>query len=415
MLVGPSAEAEVLTDRVPLMIPMIRSSPGGKGWELVYPRSLEGHVTAGGRTRSLLECGVDATARADGDLAVFPLPDGAIGGIELGPLLVRFREVPEADAAAPVVEPRTADETGPTAFGIAVVAIFLVGISMWSPRPAPPREAVEIAVATPTPIATVSPVASATSRRVAVATPSPASTAAVFVPTPTPTPTALAVAATATPRAATPAPTRDPLALAVGTPKVRPSATPASTPKPSGFLEEAPSLDDEQERFEARLSTLTLDDGTAVAPGGTVRDGGIGVVGRVDVGPAGTGDVKVASAGKVETPVEARMTGDAPRVRGTIDPERVQAVMQEAAGSFRQCYEAALRRTARLSGRVMLSWRIVEDGAVEEVGIAASTLRDEEIERCLTTRVRTLRFPRPDGGTVNVEYPLVFHPAVDPT
>jgi hypothetical protein len=44
-----------------------------------------------------------------------------------------------------------------------------------------------------------------------------------------------------------------------------------------------------------------------------------------------------------------------------------------------------------------------------------STLGDEEIERCLTTRVRALRFPRPDRGTVGVEYPLVFHPAVDPT
>ena len=31
------------------------------------------------------------------------------------------------------------------------------------------------------------------------------------------------------------------------------------------------------------------------------------------------------------------------------------------------------------------------------------------------TRVRGLRFPRPDGGTVNVEYPMVFYPAVDPT
>ena len=56
----------------------------------------------------------------------------------------------------------------------------------------------------------------------------------------------------------------------------------------------------------------------------------------------------------------------------------------------------------------------MQDGAVEDVATGSSTLRDEEIERCLMTRVRALRFPRPDGGTVKVEYPMVFYPAADP-
>lgn len=538
MLVGPSPEAEVLTDRVERMIPMIRSSPGGKGWELVYPKTLDGHVTAKGQTRSLLECASDPSARSDGELAVFPLPDGAVGGIELGPLLIRFQEI--ADDAATVVVPRTTDETTSTAAGIAVVACLLVLVALlFSGRPDATSRGTELASVTASPSATgtagrfsgtrgagtaepdatpiasatdevpagtaipdatpgatstalvsVSPTPNATSALLATATPTAKSTAlasgmstptpkattaaATVSKTPTPKPTAVAsgsatptpksgsgtptpkptaLASSATPRSSpsqlpspSPKPTarpsttpvdRDPLALAVGTPKVGPKATPTRTPKPSGFLSDDPqALDDEQKRFEDRLGAVptmtpskagfSLDGGEAgvdgslgsggtAAGGGSVREGGKGVVGPVDVGPAGSGDVKVASAGKVETPVEAGMSTDAPRVTGTIDPVRVQAVVQEAAGAFRACYESALRRNARISGKVALTWRIVEDGAVEEVTTSGSTLRDTEMERCLITRVRSLRFPRPDGGTVTVEYPMVFYPAVDPT
>ena len=457
MLVGPSADAEVLTDRVPKMIPMIRSSPGGKGWELVYPRSLDGHVSAAGRTRSLRECAADPSSRSDGELAVFPLPAGAIGNIELGPLAVRFREIADSGTAT-VVAARAADETAQTAAGIAVVAAALVVIALLTPYPGTSTGAgVEIAAASPTPSATATelaagstPVAAASSTAVAIeATPAPVNTTAIT--NASATPTALVADATPAPTStklaaeATPSPTekpfatpieRDPLALAIGTPKVRPKATPARTPKPSGFLTDPGTLDDEQKRFEDRLeavptmtpsrNALTLEggeggvdgrlgSGATGGSGGTVRDGGNGVVGRVDVSAAGSGDVKVASAGKVETPIEARMSTDVPTVTGTIDPEGVQSVVQEASGAFRQCYEAALRRNTRIAGKIVLSWKIVQDGGVEDVATGSSTLRDEEIERCLMTRVRALRFPRPDGGTVKVEYPMVLYPAVDPT
>lgn len=497
VLVGPSPDAEVQTDRVSRMIPMIRASPGGKGWELVYPTSLPGHVTSAGRTRTLAECARDATARTDGDLAVFPLPDGAVGGIELGELRVRFREVPDADATT--VLPPPADEADPTAIGIASVTVAFVLIALLvSPRPAAVRDAGdEIAIATPAPTATRTstgaggtPRPVATTTALAVATPAPtarrqlplgievpwedelvegtpapaattvarasatptagtpiesptavalatptASSKPVTTPTPTPGPSVIAEATpTPTARPAATPQEHDPLALAVSSPRATPNpkASPVRTPPSSGFLDEVPLESDD--RFTERLDAVptmtpprnafTLEDddsaltgsivgGAYGTGGGTVRDGGKGLVGDVEVGPAGTGDMKVASAGKVETPVEAKLHSSVPLVSGTIDVDRVAAVVQEASGAFRACYEAALRRNTRISGKVVLSWRIVQDGAAEDIQAGSSTLQDAEVERCLVTRVRRLRFPRPDGGAVSVEYPMVFYAAVE--
>lgn len=431
VLVGPSPDAEVLTDRVPRMIPMIRSSPGGKGWELVFPAGLAGHVTAAGRTRALDECASDAAARTDGDLAVFPLPEGAVGGIELGALRVRFREVAEGDVV--VVEPSPADETEPTSIGIGVVALLLVLAAVLAvPRAARvvADDGIDLAAASP-----ASPTPTAIAAVTGEATPESSATAGADGATPAAaTPTAIAETGAPpapTPDAAATPREHDPLELAVGSPR-NAGARPTRTPPPSGFLAEAPELDDDA--FEERLvavptmtpppSGLALTGpegelGGSIGPSGAgtagraVRDGGKGVVGPVEVGPASTGNVKVASAGKVETPVEGHILSQAPRVSGTIDSDGVAAVVQEASAGFRQCYESALRRNTRLSGQVVLTWRIVADGAAEEIATGASTLRDEQIERCLMTRVRLLRFPRPDGGAVNVEFPMVFRAAAE--
>lgn len=595
--VGPSEDAEILTDRVPRMIPMIRSSPGGKGWELVFPEGLDGHVTAGGRSRTLRECAADPCARKDGDLAVFPLPEGAAGGIELGALFVRFREVLE-EQALPVWEPQPTDETLPTALGIAVVANLLVLLALlvaprvgppsttliatgpgsptpalgwpWGPRPArtPVSAATEGGTAPPharpagtsapdttpyaaetgslpeeteTPpagaITTVDPArapeaipasasaatspSGATPDAIAATTgAAPSATPTVIVQTtgvlaPSPMPVAAATgaapAATPLPVAArtggpatTPAPiaavtrprptlhtaggndsaqaTRTPDPGADGSATEPPAEAPLPTPRrtepavlggdpdpagsdagpdadwyasdeapdpdlargvepphapsdspprsaPStGFLDDAAPIDERPldrrlaETTAAVRAPIVVDLSTGGAPDsgpGTpgrdvakrMKDGGQASIGDVVVGPAGTGSVKIASAGKVETPVDERVRAQPPRLTGSIDPDAVLRVVQEAAGAFRHCYEQVLRRSPRLAGRVVMRWTIVEDGAVEEVSVGASTLRNDEIEGCMGTRVQRLRFPRPDGGPVKVEFPFLFQAA----
>jgi hypothetical protein len=239
----------------------------------------------------------------------------------------------------------------------------------------------------------------------------------------TPTPTAVAHAsAEPTDHAhvgATPAgtsashvgPTPTAVAHATPTPHSHVGATPTPTAVARASAEPTPLASHADGATADDLAMAPL--GADIASTGALRtrDGGKGDVGTVDVDPAGRGEMKVASAGKVEVPLEDRLLAGRPAVEGKLDPQQVLDVIQAHEDSFRHCYETELQRNARLSGKVVLSWSIAEDGAVEETGIESTSLHDATVEACLKARLRPLQFPPPDGGRVRVQFPFVFEAA----
>jgi TonB family protein len=98
-----------------------------------------------------------------------------------------------------------------------------------------------------------------------------------------------------------------------------------------------------------------------------------------------------------------------PTIEGQLDREIIQRVIREHRREVRACYEEALQRDADLEGRVVVAFLIAPSGRVAAANVAESTLRSDEVETCLTRRVRQWRFPEPrGGGSVNVNYPFVF-------
>ena len=98
------------------------------------------------------------------------------------------------------------------------------------------------------------------------------------------------------------------------------------------------------------------------------------------------------------------------RVQGSIDRDLVAKVINESVGQMRACYERALLRDPSLgAGKVLLEWTIDSAGDVSEVRTKLATLKSSETVSCLLDLLRTLKFPKPNGGVVIVSYPVLFN------
>lgn len=94
---------------------------------------------------------------------------------------------------------------------------------------------------------------------------------------------------------------------------------------------------------------------------------------------------------------------------GTIDREAVRRVIRSIHSQIKSCYERGLRTNSALAGKVMIQFRIVEQGRVTVSKASSSTLGNREVEECVAARIKEQRFPDPPPGTeALVEYPFVF-------
>ncbi|MFO0636784.1 MAG: AgmX/PglI C-terminal domain-containing protein [Nannocystaceae bacterium] len=72
------------------------------------------------------------------------------------------------------------------------------------------------------------------------------------------------------------------------------------------------------------------------------------------------------------------------------------------------CYNKQLARQPDLSGKVSLQWIIRLDGSVSGAKVKSSSLNNSDAESCMVRALQNWRFPKPEGGVVEVEYPFVF-------
>ena len=97
-------------------------------------------------------------------------------------------------------------------------------------------------------------------------------------------------------------------------------------------------------------------------------------------------------------------------VETRIDRVAIRETMDRYSAQMRFCYDRSLARRPTLAGSVVVHFTIGPTGTVLDAKTRDSTLGDEDLERCLETRVRNLRFPKPIGGQAVVAYPFVFRP-----
>jgi len=131
---------------------------------------------------------------------------------------------------------------------------------------------------------------------------------------------------------------------------------------------------------------------------------------RSEKAPAGEGATPDAPAST------AAAAEDEPP-RGVLSKEYIQEAVQETVPLIRECYDMALERNSKLSGRLVATFTIAAEeevgGIVERAGIEADDgLKDEGLLECIHETVYTIEFPPPEkGGVVEVNYPFVFNNA----
>lgn len=132
--------------------------------------------------------------------------------------------------------------------------------------------------------------------------------------------------------------------------------------------------------------------------------GGYGTKGKGG-GQAGYGKLSlVGSAGTSTIPL-----GREALVEGGLDRDLIADVINRHMGQFRFCYEQGLQGTPGLAGRVAVRFTIGGNGSVRTAGIDNSTMNSSVVESCVVNRMKSLKFPLPEGGVdVKVSYPFMF-------
>lgn len=129
-------------------------------------------------------------------------------------------------------------------------------------------------------------------------------------------------------------------------------------------------------------------------------------------GARGKGDVAALERGstgrrQVQAMVTARMSRTV-KIEGGMSREMVKRVIDQHLQEITYCYETALMSNPGILGRIVFEWKILMDGSVGEIRIAASSINSHEIHDCIKSAIRSWRFPKPVGTEVIVSYPFVF-------
>ena len=133
--------------------------------------------------------------------------------------------------------------------------------------------------------------------------------------------------------------------------------------------------------------------------------GGIGREGLKGVGGLSGGNLGLGKVGGQLDRAVSRQVGAPP---GSIDREKVAAVINAHLSEVQRCYESALLGTQGLRGRVMLEWVIGLEGDVKSARTKTSSLKSPAVESCIIDKLKRWQFPKARGGNVTITYPFVF-------
>jgi hypothetical protein len=94
--------------------------------------------------------------------------------------------------------------------------------------------------------------------------------------------------------------------------------------------------------------------------------------------------------------------------KGHASESAILRALSSHMAAFEYCYEKALLTHAALSGEVLLRWGIASNGTVKAVQVIRSEIHHQGLMDCLSSEIKKIHFPSPQGGEVSVEYPFSF-------
>ncbi len=100
-----------------------------------------------------------------------------------------------------------------------------------------------------------------------------------------------------------------------------------------------------------------------------------------------------------------------PVVSGGLTAGEIFSVIRKNLNQIRHCYEQYLQRAPGKSGKVAVKFSINRSGRTSSVSVRRSNISDRSFRSCITSRIKTWKFPRPrNASNVTVNYPFVFNP-----
>jgi len=91
---------------------------------------------------------------------------------------------------------------------------------------------------------------------------------------------------------------------------------------------------------------------------------------------------------------------------GAVDAAKTQMVVRSHLPEIQRCYERGKMDDPDLRGRVTVRIAISANGTVSDARIDGSTLGNGGVEGCMTSAVRSWKFPTPTAGGAVISYPF---------
>jgi hypothetical protein len=147
---------------------------------------------------------------------------------------------------------------------------------------------------------------------------------------------------------------------------------------------------------------------TTVGNTGVAGLGGVGTKG-VGGGAGGYGNTLIGS-GEGRALSNVAISNDM-ILEGGLDRAVIQATIAKYLSQVRNCYEEQLQGNPGLTGQVTMAFVINGGGNVAQASVQSSTLGNAKVESCISTKLKTWKFPQPVGGVnVKVNYPFLLRP-----
>lgn len=137
--------------------------------------------------------------------------------------------------------------------------------------------------------------------------------------------------------------------------------------------------------------------------GKSVGIGGLG--GRV----GGPGAVSTGGTVVEKVPKASVKKAGKTKIDGTLKASAVARILSRGMRALKGCYQRALKRNPKLSGKITVILSINATGKVTKVEIDTDTVGDSSVNACIKGFSRRWRFPPPeDGGSVEVSFSVGF-------
>jgi len=137
--------------------------------------------------------------------------------------------------------------------------------------------------------------------------------------------------------------------------------------------------------------------------GGKIRKGSkVGTIGGKGAASGNRGK-RVKITGIVKTKAPDEVFGD-----GTLDPNKIKRKIGQQRRAIQKCYEKELKKNPKLRGKIVLLITIKKNGRVGPVEVMQNSTNDRDVQRCVVRLFKKIRFPKPDGGEVQSQIPILL-------